>query len=52
MSRWKKGNTCVYNVSYHIIWKLRTLLSSQLFNKSNCAHKLLLIEPQNTEHLY
>jgi putative transposase len=23
MSGWKKGNTCVYNVSYHIIWTLK-----------------------------
>lgn len=45
MSRWKKGNTCIYNVSYHIIWtpkyrsrilkgKFRTKIIQYLFEKA------------------
>lgn len=45
MSRWKRSNTCVYNISYHIIWtpkyrtsilkgKIREKIKQYLFEKS------------------
>ena len=45
MSRWRRSNTCVYNVSYHIIWtpkyrasilkgKIREKIKQYLFEKA------------------
>jgi putative transposase len=45
MSRWKRSNTCIYNVSYHIIWtpkyrasilkgKIREKIKQYLFEKA------------------